>query len=283
MYDYFILPFIDYIFMRRALVACIAISVTAAPLGVFLILRRMSMMGEALSHAVLPGLSFAFLFWGLWLPGMTIGGTITGLLVALLSHWVSQSTPLRNDASLASFYLIPLALGVLVLSLKGGQLHVMHLLFGSILAVDRDSLLFIAFVSCFTLIVLAFFYRGLIYECFDPIYAQSVGISSFWVQNIFLTLVVGNLIAACQAIGTLMALGLMVIPAASAGLVIHSLLERIFLAGLFCIISCIAGLLLSYHLDLPTGPTIILVCGFIFINCIFWSLKRKNSKQFSGY
>lgn len=269
---YFITPFVDYIFMQRALIACVVISLTAAPLGVFLILRRMSLMGEALSHAILPGLGFAFLIWGMWLPGMTLGGTVTGLCVALFSGWIARQTKIQHDAALASFYLVPLALGVLLLSMKGGQMHVMHLLFGSILAIDANALMFMISISVGSLVLIGFFYRGLVYECFDPVYAQSVGISARLMQNVFLSIVVCNLIAACQALGTLMALGVMIIPAASAGLLTHSLKRRILLSGFFSLSACIAGLLVSYHANLPTGPVIVLSCGVIYMLCLVLSI-----------
>ena len=110
-------PFSEYTFMQRALVGSLAVCLGAVPVGVFMTLRRMSLTGDAMSHAILPGVAIAYLVSGISLIGMTIGGLSAGLLVVALSGWVARSTQLKEDTSLAAFYLISLALGVLILSL----------------------------------------------------------------------------------------------------------------------------------------------------------------------
>jgi zinc/manganese transport system permease protein len=259
------MPFIEYGFLRRALLACWALSLASAPLGVILILRRLSMTGEALSHAVLPGLAAAFLMWGLWLPGMTLGGLIAGLCVSLISHTVARTTKLHQDATLASFYIMALALGILMLSLSGGQMHAMHILFGSILAVDEASLNFIALTSLITLGVFKVIYRPLVYDCFDPFFARSVGIHGTFYTNIFLALVVCVLIAACQAMGTLMAIGVMVVPCVTACLLGSRLRTIMLTSALLAMAESYMGIVLSYMFNWPTGPTIILLAGLVYM------------------
>src|SRR6201981_3065100 len=127
-------PFWEFGFMRRALVGCLALALGCGPIGPILVIRRMSLMGDALSHAVLPGAALGFIFAGLSLPAMSFGGVVAGLVVALLSGIVTRLTPLREDASFAAFYLISLALGVLLVSTHGSNVDLLHLLFGSILA-----------------------------------------------------------------------------------------------------------------------------------------------------
>ena len=134
-------PFFAYGFMRRALVACLALSLGCGPIGVLLVLRRMSLMGDAMSHAILPGAAIAFLIAGLSLPAMSLGGLIAGLCVALAAGAVSRATKLREDASLAGFYLTSLALGVLIVSARGSNVDLLHVLFGSILSVDAPALI----------------------------------------------------------------------------------------------------------------------------------------------
>ena len=138
----FIQPFIEFGFMRRALLVCLALSLSTTMLGVFLLLRRMSLMGDALSHAILPGVAAGYLLNGMSLLAMTVGGFIAGIAVALVAGWVSRRTPLKEDASFAGFYLGSLALGVTLVSLRGSNVDLLHLLFGSILAVDSDSAVF---------------------------------------------------------------------------------------------------------------------------------------------
>ena len=122
LFDIFLAPFLDFIFMRHALVACMALALGCGPIGVLLVLRRMSLVGDALSHAVLPGAAVGFLVSGLSLYAMTVGGIVAGLAVALLAGMVTRLTVLREDASFAALYLISLALGVLIVSLRGSSI-----------------------------------------------------------------------------------------------------------------------------------------------------------------
>src|SRR5258706_6634684 len=155
-------PLIGYAFMRRALVACLALAMGSGPIVVFLVLRRMSLMGDAMSHAVLPGAAIGFIFAGLSLGAMSVGGLVAGLLVALLAGITWRTTILREDASLAGFYVASLALGVLLVSIYGSAVDLLHVLFGSILAVDDEGLFFVAAVASITLITLALIYRPLV-------------------------------------------------------------------------------------------------------------------------
>jgi zinc/manganese transport system permease protein len=157
-YDLFMAPFVDFPFMRRALVGGIAVSLGAAPIGLFLMLRRMSLIGDAMAHAILPGAAIGFLIGGISLGAMTIGGLIAGLGVALLAGLVSRTTLVKEDMALAAFYLLSLALGVLILSGSGSNIDVLSLLFGSILALDDPTLLLIVSVSSLTLAALALGY-----------------------------------------------------------------------------------------------------------------------------
>ncbi len=140
-YDLVIHPFVEYGFMRRALVGSLSLGLGAGPVGVLLMLRRMSLVGDAMSHAVLPGAAIGFLIAAsLSLLAMGLGGLVAGLNVALLSGLVSRTTSLKEDASFASFYLTSLALGVLIVSLRGSNIDLLHILFGTILAIDAQAL-----------------------------------------------------------------------------------------------------------------------------------------------
>ena len=188
-------PFNEFGFMRRALVACIALGLGSGPIGILLMLRRMSLVGDAMSHAVLPGAAIGFLVAGLSLPAMGLGGVIAGLAVALLSGLVSRTTSLREDASFASFYLTSLALGVLIVSLRGSSVDLLHVLFGSILAINTPALLLVAAIASVTLATLALIYRPLVVECFDPGYLRTVAGRGSLYHQLFLLLVVLNLVA----------------------------------------------------------------------------------------
>tara|TARA_B100000676_G_C18087535_1_gene856366 strand:+ start:1529 stop:2401 length:873 start_codon:yes stop_codon:yes gene_type:complete len=265
LYETLIQPFIEFGFMRRALVACLALSLACGPVGVLLVLRRMSLVGDALSHAVLPGAAIGFMIAGLSLIVMSVGGLIAGLVVAVLSGVVARVTPQREDASFAAFYLISLASGVLIVSTHGSNVDLMHVLFGTILAVDDASLLLIVSIASVTLLTLAVIGRGLIVECFDPGFLRAVGGPGAIVHFTFMTLVVMNLVAGFHALGTLMAVGLMMLPAAAARFWVNGVASLALASGAIAFMSAYTGLLLSFHKDLPSGPTIILVAGCIYV------------------
>ncbi|MEI7609400.1 MAG: metal ABC transporter permease [Rhodospirillaceae bacterium] len=264
LYDLMIQPFADYGFMRRALVGCLALAVGCGPVGVLLMLRRMSLMADAMSHAILPGAAVGFLWAGLSLPAMSVGGFAAGLLVALAAGWVARLTPLREDASFAAFYLISLAAGVLLVSARGSNVDLLHVLFGTILAVDDVSLIEMAGVASFSLFGLAVLYRPLVVECFDPGFLRSVGGGGSLAHYGFLVLVVVNLVAGFQALGTLMAVGLMMLPAAAARFWARELWAMAALASALAFLSGYLGLLLSYHGSLPSGPAIVLTAGLVY-------------------
>ena len=234
MYDYFIAPFAQFGFMQRALAGAVILSISAGPIGL----------------AILP---------------MTIGGFAAGLVVALLAGLVSRLTLQREDTSLAAFYLISLALGVLLVSLRGSNVDLMHVLFGTVLALNDDALLLIGAVSSVSLVGLALIWRPLFAECLDPTFLRSVSKAGQSVHLIFLALVVLNLVGGFQALGTLMSVGLMMLPAAAARFWVRSIEAVSGLAVAIGIVSSYFGLLLSYHLEVASGPSIILVAGAAYI------------------
>jgi zinc/manganese transport system permease protein len=222
-------------------------------------------MGDALSHAVLPGAALGFIFAGLSLPAMSFGGVVAGLVVALLSGLVTRLTPLREDASFAAFYLMSLALGVLLVSTHGSNVDLLRLLFGSILAVDNAALILIGAIATLSLLLLAVIYRPLVVECFDPGFLRAVGGRGGLVHTLFLALVVLNLVAGFQALGTLMAVGLMMLPAAAARFWVRELWSLCAASSVLALASGLLGLLLSYHFDIPSGPAIVLVAGLVYL------------------
>ncbi|MGF7161116.1 zinc/manganese transport system permease protein [Rhodoligotrophos appendicifer] len=258
-------PFVEYGFMRRALVGCVALSLGSAPVGVLLVLRRMSLVGDAMAHAILPGAAIGFLVAGLSLFAMTVGGVVTGLAVALLSGIVSRLTPLREDASFAAFYLVSLGLGVLLVSIRGSNVDLLHVLFGTVLALDDAALLLIGSITTITMIGLAIIYRPLLVECLDPGFLRVVSGAGLVIHSLFLALVVLNLVGGFHALGTLMVVGLMMLPATAARFWAETVPGQMAVAILLGLIASVAGLLLSYHQDLPASPAIILAAGVLYI------------------
>jgi zinc/manganese transport system permease protein len=261
LFDWLVQPFVEFGFMRRALAACATLALGSAPLGALLVLRRMSLLGDAMAHALLPGAAIGFVIAGFSLWAMGLGALAAALVVAGLASALSRYTPLREDASFASFYLMALALGVLIMSTQGSPVDLMHVLFGSILAVDNASLLLMAAVSTLTAVALAVLYRPLVADSLDPAFLRSVGGRGAWVQHGFVVLVVLNLVAGFQALGTLMAVGLMILPATAARLWARSLEGLLLLSAAIALVCGYCGLLLSFHADWPSGPAVVLLAG----------------------
>ena len=257
-------PFADFGFMRRALLGCIAVSVGATPVGVFLMLRHMSLTGDAMAHAILPGAAVGYLVSGLSLGAMTVGGLIAGMVVAIGSGLVSRLTVLKEDASLAAFYLISLALGVLIVSTQGSNVDLMHVLFGTVLALDNAALILLCSFASLSVLLLAILFRPLVLECADPQFLRSVSRLSAVTHFAFLALVVMNLVGGFHALGTLMAVGIMILPAAAARFWATAIGGMIACAAAIAILASLTGLLLSFHYSLPSGPAIILAAGIVY-------------------
>lgn len=261
MHEILFAPFIEFGFLRRALVGCLALSVSAPVLGVFLVLRRMSLTADVLAHGALPGVALGFLLAGLSAPILWFGGLVAGLLVAVGAGALSRATGGREDATLTALYLVALGLGVALVSMGGSAADLSHILFGSVLGVDDAALLLMAGVASVTLVVLAFAWRPLVLECFDPAFAAAAGARGGAWHLVFQGLVVVNVLSAFQALGTLMAVGLMMLPAIASRHWSREVGGMAYAAVGIALASSVIGILVSYHLDVPTGPAIVLVAG----------------------
>ncbi|MBN8962307.1 MAG: metal ABC transporter permease [Rhizobiales bacterium] len=282
-HDLLIAPFTEFEFMRRALAGVVALSLAGAPIGVFLMLRRMSLVGDAMAHAILPGAAIGFLISGLNLFAMTFGGLIAGFVVAILSGVVARNTELKEDAALATFYLASLALGVTIVSMRGTNIDLLHVLFGNILALDDQTLLVIAFNATITLLAMAVIYRPLVVECVDPVFLRTVSRAGAPTHLVFMALVVINLVNGFHALGTLLAVGLMILPAGIARFWSRDITGMITVAVVSAALSGYVGLVLSYHAGVPSGPAIILVAaGLYVVSVLFGNVGGLLRQWFPG-
>jgi zinc/manganese transport system permease protein len=263
-YDVLVSPFAEFAFMRRALVGVCALALGAAPVGILLTLRRMSLMGDAMAHAILPGAAIGYLLSGLSLFAMTTGGLIAGFVVALTAGAVARATELKEDASLAALFLVSLALGVVIVSARGNSVDLLHFLFGNVLALDDETLVLIAGVATVSLLTLALIWRPLVLESVDAGFLRSVSRSGGPAHITFLVLVALNLVGGFQALGTLLAVGIMILPAVIGRFWSRDLTAMTVSAAATGIASGYCGLLLSYHAGLPAGPAIILFAGVVY-------------------
>src|SRR5690348_8093091 len=281
LYDALIGPFADFGFMRRALVASLALSMGGSAIGVFLILRRMTLMGDALAHALLPGAALGFLLGGLSLPAMSLGGFIAGMATALASGAIARFTRMREDASFGAAYLTSLALGVMIVSFRGSAIDLMNILFGAILAVDNTSLYLVGGATTVTLVGLAAIYRPLVVECFNPGFLAAMGVRGAVYHYLFLALAVLNMVAAFQALGTLMALGLMLLPAVAASFWAREVWSMTVIAVPVALLSSVIGLIVSFHAGLPSGPVIVLVASLCFLASLLFGTRASVRARLS--
>lgn len=262
-HDFLLAPF-DLGFMRRALAGCLALSVAGPPLGVFLVLRRMSLMSDVLQHGILPGIALGAVAAGLSFWAMGLGGVLAGLAVALLAGWLARSTGGREDSQLAGVYLLALGAGVAIVSAQR-NIDLTQLLFGSVLGVDDAALLSMAGVATIVLPVLALIWRPLVLESFDPGFmAATGGRGGLW-HLAFLALVVLCVVAGFVALGTLMSVGLMMLPAVAARHFSASLGGQVRASVVLAALASVLGLLLSFHTDMPAGPAIVLTAGALWL------------------
>jgi zinc/manganese transport system permease protein len=260
----FVAPFSEYAFMRSALVACMALAVASGPLGTLLLLRRMGLVGDVLSHAVMPGAAVGFALAGSALAVLSIGGLLTGIAVVLLMILGTRFGAQREDASLAAFYFASIGVGVLIVSLRGTNLDLMHVLLGTVLAIDVPALLLIVTIASVVVAVLALIFRPLAIQSFDPAFLRTMGGSDSTYRAIFLVLVVLDLVAGFQAFGTLLAGVPLLLPAAAARCWAQRIGPLVGLSIGFGIVAGYAGLLVSYHLNVPSGPAIACAAALIY-------------------
>jgi len=258
-------PFVEFDFMRRALVGSLILSLSAAPVGVFMVLRRISLMGDALSHAVLPGVAIGYLLAGLSVAAMALGGLVAGCLVALASGLSSRWSRVPEDRNLAAWYLCALALGVFLISVRGGSVDLMHVLFGAALGLGDAALVWVACTATVTVWVLLLLIRPLVLDSVDPDSLRGQGGWGPIIHAILMVLIVLNLVAGLHAMGTLMAVGLMILPGTIAGYWCRRLDALMVMAVVLAGLASMLGLLGSFYADWPTSPTIILVLGVAYL------------------
>ncbi len=267
----------DYDLYINALVASILISFAAAPIGVFLNLKRMTLMGEAISHSLLPGFALAFMLYGMSYSGLILGGLFAGLLVLGLMMGLNRFVTIKEDGVLTIVYLTFSAFGILIVLKSGIKIDLSHILIGNILLIDRVWLGILLVSSLLIRFIFSKIRRNLLIVLMDPEYAQFLNIPIQQVKSVFYFLVLWILVLCFYSVGTLLALGLLMIPALLAKVAVKSIDRQIRFGLIFGIVMSVLGLLGSIGLDWPTGPTIILAGGILFMGMI---LSRPSMAKF---
>ncbi|HXN36023.1 MAG TPA: metal ABC transporter permease [Opitutaceae bacterium] len=269
-HDLIVAPF-GYEFMRRGLMAAMLLGVSGGLLGCVLVLRRLALMGDALSHSLLPGVAAAWLLFGTSTLALFLGGLIAGLLTALGSALLSRLTRVKEDAAFGSLFIVFFAAGVALISKLPTRLNLSDFLFGNILGVGAADLRLAMAVSGCTVAAFLVFYRSIVLETFDPAFHRATGGRGGLVHLGFLTLTVLNLVAAMQTMGIVLALGLFLLPAVSAYLWCDRLVSMLLLSVGLAVAGSFAGILLSYHAGLASGAAIVLCLGAALLGSALFS------------
>lgn len=264
LHDFLVAPF-AYEFMRRGLLSAMLLGVSGGLLGCVLVLRRLALMGDALSHSLLPGVAAAWLLFGTSTIALFLGGLIAGLLTALGSALLSRLTRIKEDAAFGSLFILFFASGVALISKLPTRVNLADVLFGNILGVSPADLRVAMGVSGVTAAVFVVFFRSILLETFDPVFHRATGGRGGLVHLGFLTLTVLNLVAAMQTMGIVLALGLFLLPAVSAYLWCDRFVSMLLLSVGIALFGSVVGILASFHAGLASGAAIVLCLGAVFV------------------
>lgn len=247
-------------FMRTAILAAILVGITCATIGVYVVLRRMAFIGDALAHTALPGLVVAYLNgWSLF-----GGAVVAGLLTALGIGWLSRREEVREDTAIGILFTGMFALGILLISTTRSFRDLTHILFGNILGVTPADLLLIAGVTVITLVALIAFHKELELASFDPTHAEVIGLRPDRLRYLLLILLSLTVVTSIQVVGVVLTSAMLVTPAAGAALVTNRLPRMMVISSLIAVVSGVAGLYISFYQNVSSGAAIVLMCTLFF-------------------
>lgn len=260
---------LQYGFMQRSLIIAILVGLTCAVVGSYLMVQRLALLGDAISHSVLPGLAISFILGG----NIFIGAFIAGILSTVAIAWIRTRSPIKEDAAMGIVLSAFFALGITLITLvqKDNKIDLNHFLFGNILSVSTAEVRDTALIAGLVLLVVIFLYKELLFYTFDPTGAKAVGLPVNWLNFGLMVLIALTVVASMKAVGVVLVLSLLITPGATAYLLVPRLHQIMFLGAIIGIISSIAGMYLSYFYNLPSGPAIVLVVSGLFVLALFFS------------
>jgi ABC-type Mn2+/Zn2+ transport system permease subunit len=257
-------PF-QYEFMRRALVACVLIGFTNGFLGAYVVLRRLALVADALSHSMLPGLALAAILIGLNTGGLLLGGLFAATFVALGGHFIASSSRMKDETAVAALYILAFGLGIALIKHARVQVSLEHFLFGNILGIADSDLWTSYAISTITLLTLVALQRPLLLALFEASVARTQGVKVGPLLALIVVLIVLAMISSLQAVGVLLSLGLLVFPAATIYLLCDSYAAMSWGGAVLGMVGGVIGLLISFWANIPSGPAIVMVLGVFFV------------------
>lgn len=263
-----------YQFLNRALITSIIVGIVCGTVGSLIVLRGLSLMGDAMSHAVLPGVALSFLFG---IP-MFIGALITGMIASIFIGYITSSSKTKPDAAIGISFTAFLASGIIIISLINTTTDLYHILFGNLLAITNSAFLTTIVIGSIVLILIIIFYRPLMISTFDPTFSRMSGLNTTLLHYFVMLLLSLVTVASIQTVGIILVVALLITPASTAFLISKKLYSMMIIASLISVISSIVGLYYSYIYNIPSGATIVLCTFVIYITTLFFT-KFTNRKK----
>jgi len=271
----YILDPLSYEFIQRALIASITIGISCGLIGTYIMLRRMSLIGDALAHAVLPGVVVSFMVAGKSEIALFIGAVVSGIVTVLLIGFVNRNSKIKEDTSIGIIFTGAFALGILLVSqLKQVHIDLSSYLFGDVLGVSTGDITLSLIIMVVIILCILLFYKQLLLTSFDPTMALTIGISTTLVHYMLMTLLSMSIVAGLQSVGVILIIAMLITPPATAYLLSNNLKKILFLSPMFGTISAVAGLYLSYHFNFASGASIVLVAVALFLLAFLFSPKE---------
>ena len=260
---------LQYGFMQRSLVIAIIVGLLCAIVGSYLMVQRLALLGDAISHSVLPGLAIAFMIGA----NIFLGAFIAGVMSTLAIAWIRTRSPIKEDAAMGIVFSAFFALGITLITViqKDNKIDLNHFLFGNILGVTVNEVRDTAIIAITVLLVVFALYKELLFYTFDPSGAQAAGLPVNQLNFGLMLLIALTIVASMKSVGVILVLSLLITPGATAYLLVKRLHEVMILGAVIGIISSISGMYLSYFFNLPSGPAIVLVVSGLFLLALLFS------------
>lgn len=263
----FLLEPLSFKFMRGALATAILLGILCAVVGTYLIVQRMGLLGDVIAHAVLPGLAIAF-FLGV---DIFLGAFISGTLSTFVIAWIQSQSRIKVDVAMALVFSGFLALGITLITLLKSKLDLHHFLFGDILGVTTDDVRRTLIITVTVLLLVKLFYKELLFYTFDPLGAQASGLPINLIHFGLTAAITLTIIASMQAVGVVLVVSLLIGPGITAYLLVKELHQMMELGAVIGVISSVAGMYISYYLNVPSGAAIVLVVSLLFLLALLFS------------
>lgn len=271
----FIDGLLNFHFLQNALITALVIGIVGGAVGCFIILRGMSLMGDAISHAVLPGVAISFIL-GI---NFFIGAIIFGLLASTMITYIKSNSIIKSDTSIGITFSSFLALGIILIGVANSSTDLFHILFGNILAVQDMDMWITIIVSLLVLATITIFFRPLLLTSFDPILAKSIGVKVTFYHYLLMVILTLVAVTAMQSVGTILIVALLITPAATAYLYANSLKTMILLSSGFGALASVLGLFIGYSFNIAAGSSIVLTSALLFLISFFIVPKQSGMNK----